>query len=142
MIEISDEVQIPEAELDFVYARSSGPGGQNVNKVETKVTLLFDVSRSESLEAHHKQLITERLGTRINKNGVLRVTSQRHRSQAANQEAALGRFMELLAEALIETPERKPTRPSRRDRLERLADKRHRSRVKGQRSQVEWSDDH
>jgi ribosome-associated protein len=142
MIEISDEVQIPESELDFVYARSSGPGGQNVNKVETKVTLLFDVGSSGSLSDHQKLLITERLRTRVSKSGVLRVTSQRHRSQAANQEAAIGRFIELVAEALMEQPERRPTRPSRRARAERLAHKRRRSRVKEQRSQVEWNGEH
>lgn len=141
MIEISDAVSISETELDFVYARSSGPGGQNVNKVETKVTLLFDVRGSRSLSEQQKARICERLHTRVNKNGVLRVSSQRHRSQAANQEAAIGRFIELLVEALQEQAQRRPTRPSRRSELGRLEDKKRRSKVKELRSGVRWNGD-
>jgi ribosome-associated protein len=130
MITIDDELEIPDSELDFRFARSSGPGGQNVNKVETRVTLLFDVEASPSLTDEQRDRIRERLATRINRQGVLRVTSQRHRTQAANQNAAIVRFAELLAEALRETTPRKPTRTPARIHRKRLERKRKRGEKK------------
>jgi ribosome-associated protein len=138
-VDDSIDIEVKPDEVEMQTFRSGGKGGQNVNKVETKVTLLFDVMGSTSLDEHQKQLISEHLGGRMSKSGVLRVTSQRHRSQGANQEAAIGRFIELLVEALQERAERKPTRPSRRSERERLADKRHRSKVKELRSDVSWN---
>ncbi len=83
---------IAEDELRFTYSRSSGPGGQNVNRVETRVTLLFDVLGSPSLSEGHKRRIASLLATRINKEGILRVVSQRHRTREANRRAARERF--------------------------------------------------
>ncbi|HMC82356.1 MAG TPA: aminoacyl-tRNA hydrolase [Candidatus Polarisedimenticolia bacterium] len=95
MIEIRDGLAIREEELRFTASRSGGPGGQNVNKVSTRVTLWFDVAGSPSLTAEQRSLIRSRLATRISKEGVLRVVSQQTRSQAANREAARrGRFEE------------------------------------------------
>ncbi len=124
------EVHVPEEELDFQTSRSSGPGGQNVNKVESRVALLFDLEASPSLTDEQKRLIRTRLASRINKNGILRVVSQKHRTQAANRNAARERFDELIAEALIEKPKRKPTRVSRAAKRRRLEEKRKRSLVK------------
>lgn len=129
-ITVNPRLTIPEREVSFETSTSSGPGGQNVNKVETRVTLLFDLAASESLEPEHKQKIRNRLATRINKAGVLRVVSQKHRSQSANRQAATERFAALLAEALEETPRRKKTRPSRAARRRRLKKKRRRSEIK------------
>jgi ribosome-associated protein len=132
-VDIEAGLAIPEAELRFTTARSSGPGGQNVNKVESKVTLAFDVAGSPSLSDEQRQRIAERLGSRLSRGGVLRVTSQRHRTQAANRKAAVERFAELLAAALAEDPERRPTRVPKAVRRRRLESKRHRSRVKRER---------
>jgi ribosome-associated protein len=129
-IAVSPQLTLPDREVSFETSTSSGPGGQNVNKVETRVTLLFDLEASDSLDPEQKERIRERLATRINKAGVLRVVSQKHRSQSANRQAATERFAALLAEALEETPPRKKTRPTRAARRRRLQKKRRRGEIK------------
>ena len=135
-----DAVDIPDEELDFTTSRSSGPGGQNVNKVSTRVTLLFDVDHSAALSDRQRELLHERLAGRINRSGVLRVTSQRHRTQSANREAALERFAGLLTEAFSEAPQRVPTRIPAQINEKRLDEKRRRARVKQTRA-VDLSDE-
>lgn len=127
---INNRLAIPLAELHFSYARSSGPGGQHVNKVNTKATLLFNVSTSPSLTEKDRIKIFTHLATRINKKGILRVASFKFRSQAANRQAAQGRFVELLSEALQETRKRRATRPSRAAKERRIANKKHRAMIK------------
>jgi ribosome-associated protein len=122
-ITLTASVAIRADELWFVASRSSGPGGQNVNKVSTRVTVLFDVAGSPSLTAEQRARIRERLATRVSGEGVLRVTSQRERSQSANREAAQARLVELLRGALAEQPPRRPTRAPRAARERRLAEK-------------------
>jgi ribosome-associated protein len=133
MIQVDDSLAIPEEELSFVTSRSGGPGGQNVNKVETRVTVRFDLA-SPSLDEPRRARIRERLGGRISRAGVLTVTSQRHRTQAANREAAVARLTELLRDALAERTPRRPTRPSRAARARRLDAKRQRSLRKQERA--------
>jgi ribosome-associated protein len=140
MIRINDEVAIDEAELRFEFARSSGPGGQNVNKVETKVRLLFDLTTTRSLSPEQRTLIEERLATRITKGGVLHVTSQRHRSREANRRATVERFAELIAGALEEEEPRLRTRTPKVQRLRRLESKRRRSQKKALRSRPDVED--
>jgi ribosome-associated protein len=130
MLRINDQLEIDDNELEWEFARSSGPGGQNVNKVETKATLLFDVEAARSLDPEQKLLIAERLATRITRDGVLRVTSQRHRTREANRHAAIARFIELLDDALSERAPRKPTKVGRAARQRRLENKRRRSQKK------------
>jgi ribosome-associated protein len=94
-MQVTDTLSIPEEELRFKASRSSGPGGQNVNKLNTRMTLLFDVRNSPSLSQEQKESIQRRLATRINHEGVLRVVCQRHRTQAANRRGATQRFVEV-----------------------------------------------
>ncbi|MCF8023884.1 MAG: aminoacyl-tRNA hydrolase [Desulfobacteraceae bacterium] len=137
MIHIKDGVEIPENELWFTATGAGGPGGQHVNKTSTRVTLWFDVRNSPSLTKDQKKRISENLATRINKNGQLRISARRHRSQADNREQTVGRFAQLIAYALEETPERKSTRIPRNAKKRRLEEKKHQSRKKHWRSKVE-----
>jgi ribosome-associated protein len=134
MIKIKDEILIGKDELSFTFSRSSKPGGQNVNKISSRVTLLFDVANSPSLSVEHKNQIMTHLRTRINKAGVLRIVAQLHRSQAANREAAVERFVELLQETLKPIKSRKKTRISLAAKKRRLNGKRRRSRLKQERT--------
>ncbi|MCK5376649.1 MAG: aminoacyl-tRNA hydrolase [Acidobacteria bacterium] len=140
MPRINDEVTIGEDELRFEFARSSGPGGQNVNKVETKVTLLFSVRNSPSLSDERRARLEECLSSRITKHGVLRVTSQRHRTREANRRATVERFVDLLADALEEREQRVSTKVPAAKRRRRLEDKKRRSRVKALRAKPEDDD--
>ena len=133
MIAIDDNLSIPEEEVTFITSRSGGPGGQNVNKLETRVTLRFDLAGSGSLSEEQKARLRERLATRITKDGVLQVTSQRHRTQGANREAAVERFAELLREGFREEAPRKKTRPSRAAKARRMDEKRRQSQRKRER---------
>ena len=128
-------------ELRFTYSRSSGPGGQNVNRVRTRVTLLFDVGQSAGLTDAEKRRIGDRLATRINSEGVLRVVSQRHQTREANRKTAVERFRELIAAALRRQRPRKKTRVSKAARRRRVEVKRRRGEVKRGRSRPGASQD-
>jgi len=134
MLKITDTLSIPKEELTFTASPSQGPGGQNVNKVSTRVTLRFDLMGSPSLTEEQKALALRRLATRVNTDGALRVVSQQTRSQWANREAAMERFAELMREALRQTLPRKKTRVSLVAKRRRLEDKRRQSRIKRLRS--------
>src|ERR1044071_375395 len=100
MIHITGDLLIPEVEIRFTASRSGGPGGQNVNKVSSKVTLAFDVRHSTVLSDEQKRKITGKLATRINKEGILQIVSQKTRSQELNRADVLERFADLLRMAL------------------------------------------
>lgn len=133
----SETELIPERELRYVASPSSGPGGQNVNKVATRVTVLFDLEASSALSPEEKERVRDRLGGRISARGLLRVSSQRHRTQAANRREARGRLEALVAGALVEEVPRRPTSAPRSASRRRLAAKRHRGRVKRERRVVD-----
>ncbi|MEN6423790.1 MAG: alternative ribosome rescue aminoacyl-tRNA hydrolase ArfB [Phycisphaerales bacterium] len=141
MIEIADKVFIAEGELTFKASRSGGPGGQNVNKLNTRVMVLFDVAGSPCLTEEHKQRIRSRLSTRMDKQGVLRIVSQKHRSQDANRQAAMERLRELLREALKSQSIRKKTKAPAGAKEKRLKAKKHRSDVKRHRqvTREDWT---
>lgn len=126
-------LNIDSKEFTFETARSGGPGGQHVNKVSTRVTLCFNVLASASLSASQKRRILEQLSNRVNAEGVLRVTSRRHRSQAANRNAAVQRFYELVEAALARPRARIPTRKPAAAVRRRLDTKNRRSQLKRRR---------
>jgi ribosome-associated protein len=134
---INDELMIPLAELAFRFAASSGPGGQHVNKAETKVVVLFDVAHSPSLSEEQRGRILSQLATRIDKDGVLAVTSQIHRSQHQNRAEALLRLQKLLAGALKVQKRRRPTKPSLASQERRQAAKKRRGQEKKDRGR-DW----
>jgi ribosome-associated protein len=134
VVNITDDLEVSDTELRFETSRSSGPGGQNVNKLSTRVALVFDVARSNSLDERQRALLHERLGGRISKAGILRVVSQKHRTQLANRDAAIARFAELMRRALVEVEERRSTEVPTGVVERRLEEKRQRSRIKRERA--------
>jgi ribosome-associated protein len=138
MIEITSEIRIPENEVSFTASRSRGPGGQNVNKVSTKVTLSFDVRGSSSLSEEQKAAIMVRLARRINKEGILQIASQRTRSQELNRADARARFSELLRRALTPKRARIKTPVPAAAKEQRLDEKKRRASIKQSRSGKGW----
>ena len=130
---INADTGIPMNELRFTSARAGGPGGQHVNKVNSKVSLFFDLNATPSLSSEQKALIRKRLAARINRQGELRIDCGATRSQAMNRQLAISRFAALMAEALYRPKTRRPTRPGAAAREKRLQAKRHRARIKKQR---------
>ena len=118
-LDLGDGLIVPAHLLRAVTSRAGGPGGQNVNKVETRVTIEVDVD-ALPLADDRKAAVRERLGGRVNKAGVLRVTSQAERSQLANRDRALARMEALLREALEERAPRQKTRVPRAQKQRRL----------------------
>ena len=141
MIEITQDISIGEDALVFKTSRSGGPGGQNVNKVNTRITLFFDVARCASFSEAQKRQILARLAGRADKHGVIRVISQKYRTQKANREAAVERFRQLLAEALKKRSVRKKIRVPYAVNQRRLDGKRRRSLLKQQRARKNLAGD-
>jgi ribosome-associated protein len=138
VIPITNTLSIPDDEVFFTASRSGGPGGQNVNKVSTKITLSFDVESSSALSEEQKRAVRHKLATRINNDGVLQIVSQRTRSQELNRADATARFAELLNRALTPQRARIKTRTPRSAREDRLQQKRKRSQTKEGRSSKGW----
>jgi len=135
-LDLQHGVTVPSQILRTTTSRSGGPGGQNVNKLETKVTIEVDVD-ALPLPDEKKQRIRERLAGRINREGVLRVTSQAERTQLANRDRAVTRLEEILRDALAEAKPRKKTRVSKAAKEKRLHEKKRRAETKRLRGDVE-----
>jgi ribosome-associated protein len=126
-------------ELVLITSRSSGPGGQNVNKVNTKVELHFNIQRSVRLSDHEKQLISVELKNKINRNGDLILMSQSERSQLENKKRVIKKFYDLLSKALTVKKIRCQTRPTSGSKEKRIEEKKKRSEIKRLRKDSELS---
>ncbi len=124
-------------ELTFQASRSSGAGGQNVNKVNTRVELRFRIDDSQRLTVEQKEILKEKLQNRITKEGELMVVSQSERTQLENRKKAEERFMALVSKALKPVKKRKPTSPTRSSREKRLAEKKVMAEKKARRRSIE-----
>ena len=127
---VSPALSIPLSELRFKFRRSSGPGGQNVNKLNTSVELQFDFVHSAVLSPEQRQQIAEKLAARLNSAGVLSIQSERFRTQGRNRADCLNKLVALLATALQKPPKREKTKPSRAAQVRRLNSKRRHSEKK------------
>ncbi|MEW6502411.1 MAG: alternative ribosome rescue aminoacyl-tRNA hydrolase ArfB [Chloroflexota bacterium] len=126
----SPQIEIPEDELEFEFIRSSGPGGQNVNKVATAVQLRFNVRKSSFLPEDAKERLIRLAGQKITDEGVLILEAKRYRTQEQNRMDALRRLNALVQQALTAPKTRKPTHPTISARAARRSAKQHRSQVK------------
>ena len=127
---ISHSLTIPGSEVRFAFSRSGGKGGQNVNKVETKVELLFDVTNSPNLSDEQRTKIVHYLRTHVDSNGILHVVSQASRSQWKNREEAVAKFVRLIQQALRPRKKRIKTKVPAAAKQYRMEAKKRRSEVK------------
>ncbi|MGC9324878.1 MAG: alternative ribosome rescue aminoacyl-tRNA hydrolase ArfB [Desulfomonilia bacterium] len=140
MIRLGPGIVISDDELQWEFIRSSGPGGQNVNKVSTAVQLRFDVAGSPALSEELKKRIQQLSGKRMTSEGTLIITARRFRSQERNREDALARLQDLVSQALVKPGRRIRTRPTASSRAERIESKRRTARKKSMRQNVDRED--
>ncbi|MBE0644563.1 MAG: aminoacyl-tRNA hydrolase [Bacteroidetes bacterium] len=135
MLIVTAEIRIPDTEIEERFVRSSGPGGQNVNKVATAVQLRFDVFRSPSLPDEVRSRLLRQAAARITDDGILLIEARRYRTQERNRQDARERLLKLVQKAALPPRPRKPTRPTRASNLKRLESKRRRGEIKKSRQE-------
>jgi ribosome-associated protein len=131
MIRVTPEIELDEGELTETFVRSSGPGGQNVNKVSSAVQLRFDVRQSRSLPNDVAIRLMRLAGSRLTKDGVIVIVAQAHRDQTRNRSEARERLFELIRQAAVRPKPRRATKVPKAQKRQRLEGKKHRSRIKG-----------
>ena len=136
MIPVTEHIALSDEEIDESFIRSSGPGGQHVNKTSTGVQLRFNVAGSPSLPEGVRERLLARAGSRLTSDGVLVITATSHRSQKGNREDALQRLIELIRAAAVPPRPRRKTRPTKASKTRRLEGKRIRGIVKATRRTV------
>jgi ribosome-associated protein len=138
MIEITPSIQLGDEEIELIFIRSSGPGGQNVNKVSSAVQLRFNVLGSPSLPEELKQRLVRLAGRRMTSQGVLIIEARQYRSQEQNRQAALERLGRLIQQASQAPKPRHRTKPTRAANLRRLESKQKRAEIKRMRKNKEF----
>lgn len=130
MLEITPHLAIPDDELEMTFSRSSGPGGQNVNKVSSKATLRWNVIQSSSLPLDVRDRFLKKYGNRLTKDGDLLIYSQEFRDQPKNIEACREKLRAMIQDVLRPPKKRRPTKPTKGSKVRRLKEKKARSQVK------------
>jgi ribosome-associated protein len=138
LLRVSDRIAVPMREIELRYVRSSGPGGQNVNKVASKAMLRFNLRGSRALPDAARDRALARLASRLTRDGALVLSSGTYRDQARNRDAVLARLQRMLADAIRAPIRRRPTAPSAASRERRLTGKRVRSERKRARQRPAW----
>lgn len=140
MIPVTETINLSEDEIEEHFIRSTGPGGQHVNKVESAVQLRFDAARSPALTAYVYRRLATLAGSRMTRAGVLIITARRFRSQPRNRQDAHARLIELIRRAAAPVKHRRPTKPSKGAKLRRLDSKRRAGTIKKSRGPVRDED--
>jgi ribosome-associated protein len=130
MIPVTAHIALDEREIEESFVRSSGPGGQNVNKLSTAVQLRFNVRHSPSLPNDVRERLMRLAGSRLTRDGELIIVAQRHRTQARNRDDALDRLIALIRQAAVAPVKRRPTRPTKASRERRIEGKKRRAGIK------------